>query len=250
MISETVVATANVRRDLGSGPARAALRDVLAEEPDLVGLQEWGLRRAGLLRETGSVGLVPRLPGRVGAGDYAWSTPVLGGCAVGARAGRYDVLGVRSVVLSWPGRADKPDRPFGLEPPRVATLARHRDRVTGRIVVLIDYHLVPGVQSGGGYRDDRPLLAARHRAEVRRLEALVAAEQARGHVVHAVGDANFDGLRLAGLSSAWEGRADALGTLGEHRKVDDVHGPGPASSVRVLVTASDHKAVVVRRTDD
>jgi hypothetical protein len=69
-------------------------------------------------------------------------------------------------------------------------------------------------------------------------------------VVYAVGDSNLDGLRLPGLTSAWEGREDEPGTLGEGtRKVDDVHGPGPASDVRRLTTPSDHQAVLATRLD-
>ena len=69
-------------------------------------------------------------------------------------------------------------------------------------------------------------------------------------VVYAVGDSNLDGLRLPGLTSAWEGREDEPGTLGSGtRKVDDVHGPGRASAVRRLTTPSDHQAVLVTRID-
>ena len=250
MTTQTVVATANVLRDLGARQAREALAGVLAHEPDLVALQEWGPKRFGLLREHGSVGLLPgaaRL--RVGTGPYAWTTPLLGGCTVGIRLGRYDVLGVRPVVLNWPGHADKPDRPFGLEPPRIAVQATLRDHHTGAVVVLLDYHLVPGVQLGGHYREDRPRLVARHRAEVRKLEAVVAAHHARGHLVHAAGDANLEGLRLAGLTSAWEGREDAPATLDDGRRVDDVFGPGPATRVDLLMNPSDHRAVVATRPD-
>src|SRR3954451_7285008 len=67
--------------------------------------------------------------------------------------------------------------------------------------------------------------------------------------VYAMGDSNFDGLRLPGLTSAWEGRESDPGTLGPRRKIDDVFGPGPADSVRLLTSASDHKAVVVARRD-
>jgi hypothetical protein len=82
---------------------------------------------------------------------------------------------------------------------------------------------------------------------VRNIERLVARHLDLGHVVYAVGDSNYDGLRLSGLMSAWEGREADPGTLGPRRKVDDVHGPGPASAVRLLLNDSDHKAVVVER---
>jgi hypothetical protein len=248
-----VVATANVLFSLSRADARAALAGVLALEPDLVGLQEWYVGRAGLLRETGSLGPVPsvgpRLGGpRSGGAAYTWSVPLVGGCVVGARTDRFELLAARPRLLSGVGRADKPERWQGIEPPRIATVASYRDRVGGRTVTLVDYHLAPGVQAGGRYRPERPLLVARHRAEVRAVERIVWEHRAGGEVVVAVGDANFDGLRIAGLTSSWEGREQEPGTLGPHRKVDDVHGPGRPDAVVTVASASDHRAVVATWT--
>jgi hypothetical protein len=254
MAARITLATANVLYTLASDDARRALGDVLALKPDLVGLQEWYPSRARLLRETGRVGLVPSLGAwrgrhdRGGSGDYFWNLPLLGGCAVGARADRFELRSCRTRLLSGPGRADRINRFLGLEPPRLATFTVYLDRHLDQTVALVNYHLVPGVQGRGTYRPDRPALVERHRREVRRLEALVAELLAAGHVVHAVGDSNFDGMRLPGLTSAWEGRETASGTLGPYRKVDDVHGPGRAEQVTPLATPSDHLALVVQRT--
>jgi hypothetical protein len=255
MTGQTVVATANVLYQLGNHEAREALAAVLETAPDLVGLQEWQLTRYRLLRETGSVQLTPRLgpahrrPTKPPATGYHWVAPLLGGCAVGARAGRFELVECRSRTLSGPGRAERPDHWLNLEPPRIATVATYHDNDRDRTVCLVDYHLAPGVQARGRYRDDRPVLGARHRREVRNLQAIVDEQLTAGHVVYAVGDSNFDGLRLSGITSAWQGREDAPGTLGSRRKIDDVHGPGPASSVQLLTSASDHKALIVARTD-
>jgi hypothetical protein len=250
--SQTVVATANVNRALRRSAAREALTGILELEPDLVGLQEWSLTRLPLLRETGSVGVVPDLHLRLARGrssGYLWSQPLLGGTPVGARADRFDLLGSGVRLLSRPGRADRPDRMQGVEPPRLATVGIFRDRTMDRTVSLVSYHLVSAVQARGGYRDDRPLLVARHEGEVAALQRVVDEQLGLGRVVYAVGDSNFDGLRLGGLTSAWEGRETDPGTLGSTRKVDDVHGPGPAVSVTLLTNGSDHKAVVVRREE-
>lgn len=252
-LAVTTVATANVLCALDRPAARQALRDVLALEPDLIGLQEWYPSRMRLLRETGRVlpvpwrGAWPSLLSRQGAGDFTWHVPFLGGCAVGARTNRYEVVGCRSVVLSGPGRGDRDEQRLSLEPPRLATLSVYRDRQVGGTVAVVDYHLVSGVQAGGRYRGDRPRLVHRHQHEARRLGQLVTRLLAAGHVVHAVGDSNFDGFRLPGLTSAWEGREESPGTLGARRKVDDVFGPGPAEWVTTVRTSSDHDAVVVRR---
>jgi hypothetical protein len=241
---------------LGPDDARAALADVLALKPDLVGLQEWYPSRIGLLRDVGRVTLAPSVRVRLGrrggsrSDDYLWNAPLVGGCVVGARADRYQVLSCSTRLLSGPGGAHRDHRLIGFNPPRLATVATYLDRHVDRTVVLVDFHLVSGVQSGGRYRPDRPGLVGRHRREVHRLEALVAELLAAGHLVYAVGDSNFDGLRLTGLTSAWEGREHAPGTLGPTRKVDDVHGPGPADLVVPLTTPSDHRALVVRRTVD
>lgn len=229
----TTVATANVLRSLRRGPAGQALGDLLALEPDLVGLQEWGVSRRRLLRVRG--------PG------YEWVTPVLGGCPVGARAERYDVLRSSSRALGWVGRSDPGVRSVPVLPVRFATVAVLLDRHTRREVTVVNFHLVPGVQRKGRYREDRPLLVGRHRREVRALVRVVEEQLSRGGEVYATGDSNFHGLRIPGLTSAWEGRDDAPGTLGSRRRIDDVHGPGPATSVALLTSASDHKAVVVTR---
>jgi len=244
-----MVVTANVLRTLDPVAARGVLAGVIAEEPDLVALQEWDLPRLGLLRGTGHVRLLPA-PGisqRRSCPDsgYVWCAPLLGGCVVGAKTDRYDLTGCRVRLLSMLGRGDNPGRPFGIEPPRIVSIGTYRDRQDGRTTSLLSFHLVPGVQARGRYRDDRPLIACRHRREVRRLQSLVDERLAEGHVVYAAGDSNFDGLRLRGLVSAWEGRDDGPGTHGPFRKIDDVHGPGRASSVTLLANASDHKAVVV-----
>lgn len=233
MSPTTLVASANVLDALDRAAARAAVEAVLAEEPDLVGLQEWGWCRRSLLPQT----------------DYAWFTPLYGGNPVGARRDRFTFLAARVHLLAGIGRSDPGARPVPVLPPRVATVARLHDRLRDRTVSVVDFHLVPGAQAHGRYRTDRPLLAARHASEVRRLRGLVGSELAAGHVTFAVGDSNFHGLPLPGLTSAWEGRDDSPGTLGSTRRVDDVFGPGPAVTVTLVDTASDHRAVLAARPD-
>lgn len=253
-MSTTVVASANILYKLPEHDARTALTQVLAHEPDLVGLQEWYVSRLRLLRQFGDVRVVPAL----GTGllrrprdpAYHWVSAVAGGNVVGARAERFDPLSSRVVFVSGFGRSDRPDRALGIEPPRVVTVGVFRDRQVDRTVAMMSYHLTPGVEVGAAYHPERPRLQARHRSDVRRLEDLVAEHQRSGHVVYAVGDSNFDSLRLAGLTSAWEGREHRPGTIGHGtRKLDDVHGPGRATRVTLLTTPSDHKAVVAVRPD-
>lgn len=177
-------------------------------------------------------------------------TPCYGGNVVGFRRDRFTHLAHRLCLIGPVGLADRGARSARLLPPRTTTLVRLRDQVTGWVLSVIDYHLVPGSQAGGSYRADRPLLAARHRSEASRLGLLVTARLAAGDLVIALGDSNFDGFGLSGLTSAWEGRRDdPVGTLGSTRKIDDVLAAGPASAVTLVRTASDHAAVLVRRPD-
>jgi hypothetical protein len=253
-MSTTVVASANILYKLPRPEARAALAQVLAEGPDLVGLQEWYVSRLSVLREFGSVRVVPwlgpDLARRPRDPAYHWVSAIGGGNVVGARADRFEPLSARAVFLSRIGRSDRPDRFLRTEPPREVTIGVFRDRTADRTVAMMSYHLAPGVEIDAAYDPARPLLRRRHEGEVRRLEQLVAEHQRDGHVVYAVGDSNFDSLRLAGLTSAWVGREDHPGTIGTRtRKLDDIQGPGPATDVRLLTTPSDHKAVIATLTD-
>jgi hypothetical protein len=254
----TDVVTANVLRSLPHSDARLALQVILDGDPDLVGLQEWGVSRHRLLRETGRVHL-PMAPWRGsrrtdhgGTGRYVWvsSPPLLGGCPVGARMDRFDLIDSRITIIGGFGRADRNAGPPAISVPRIVTIAVLADRQRDRVVSVVNYHLTPGVEAGGRYRPDRPLLVARHRAEVRTVGRLVLEQLALGREVYALGDSNFDRLSLPRLVSAWEGRDDTTGTLvSTRRKIDDVHGPGPATSVTLLPNPSDHVAVLVRRAD-
>ncbi|MFL6155609.1 MAG: hypothetical protein ACJ72D_05955 [Marmoricola sp.] len=249
---QTRVASANILYKLGNQDATTALGQVLAEEPDLVGLQEWYISRLPQLRRTGDVRTVPSLAGLSVPGPrrYHWVSSISCGNVVGARADRFDLMKADDVLLSGIGRSDRPDRFLGTEPPRLVTVGLYADREVDRTVAIMSYHLCPGVEHHGRYITDRPLLVARHRQEVQRLEHLIAEYQRAGHVVYAVGDSNFDSQRLAGLTSSWVGREDAPGTIGSRtRKLDDVHGPGTALEVKLLSTPSDHRALIATRED-
>ena len=250
----TTVASANILYKLGPHDAYAALTQVLAHEPDLVGIQEWYVSRLRLLRQFGDVTVVPslgtRLLRRPRNPVFHWVSAVAGGNVVGARADRFEPVSSRVEFVSGFGRSDRPDRALGIEPPRVVTIGVFRDRQVDRTVAMMSYHLTPGVEEDAAYIPVRPRLEARHRGDVQRLEKLIADHQEAGHVVYAVGDSNFDSLRLAGVTSAWEGREHRPGTIGTGtRKLDDVHGPGRAGRVTLLTTPSDHKAVVAVRAD-
>lgn len=239
------VATANVQVRLPREAARVCIESLLAEDVDLIALQECSPARALLLREYGDLRFVPGPVHICGSSRtrYHW-VQTIGDCSVGVRADRFEIEHARPLLLAGFTRGESPTRPFGIEPAQVGLVVRCRERASGERVSLIDYHLIPGVQAGGAYRTDRPRLVARHRHQVVRLARTIAAEKAAGWSVFAAGDGNFDGLALPGLTSAWSSRPPGEGTYGS-RRIDDVFGPGPADSVRLLDTPSDHRAVVV-----
>lgn len=243
-----LVASANVQQDLPQPVAREAVDAVLDAGPDLVGLQEWRPDRFWLLRTWGDVRLAPGLPAVPGRRRaYHWVTTPFG-CVVGARADRFTPISARWVLLNGVAPVASPYRPAGVEPPRMLALGTYRDRATSRAVTIGCYHLVPGVQAGRRYRRDQPRLVDLHRREHARLQRAIDDSQARGEVVYAVGDSNFDGFALRGMTSCWVGHEDAPGTFGPGRmRIDDVWGPGPATDVRLIETASDHRAVLAER---
>jgi hypothetical protein len=208
--------------------ARRALGVVLAQQPDVVALQEWYAVRRDLLPRDG----------------WTWRAPLLGGCVVGVRRGPLTVLQRRTAWLSRPGRADRGENRVGLEPGRAATVVRCRHEESGRRLTVVGYHMVSGVQSRDAYREDRPRLVARHRGEVATLAGIVERLVAEGEEVVALGDSNLHGFALPGLSTTWTGWTGP-GTLGPRRLVDDVLTTGVGERVRLVETGSDHRAVVV-----
>jgi hypothetical protein len=61
----------------------------------------------------------------------------------------------------------------------------------------------------------------------------------------AMGDSNFHGFTLPGLTSAWSGVGGRDGTLGSHRRIDDVFSNRVASRRLLYSTDSDHQCLAV-----
>jgi hypothetical protein len=237
-----LVATGNVQVRLPRSEAMACLDPLLDAGVDIVVLQEWSPARSLLLRDSGSVRFTPgpiRIPG---ATSYSW-IQTIGDSTVGLRSERLGFEGARPLLLSGFTRGESPTRPLGIEPAQFGLVVRCRERESGIPVSVIGYHLVAGVESAGKLRTDRPRLVARHRREVGRVQAAVAAEQAAGRIVYAAGDANVVGLRLRGLTSVWADQPAGEGTCGG-RRIDDIFAPGPATSVTLLENPSDHRAIL------
>lgn len=225
------IGTANIRYTLSDKAALAAVRKVITEaRPEILGLEEWH-RPSSVLAQ-----ITSRSYYKVARAEHG--PPML------YDASRYTLLRTRNVTLA-------PEQHVGFLPGRkttlpasIATLAIFWDEVLLIEVSAIRFHLTAEVQRGKGYRETVAHLrrVLRHKTERRRLRKVGIRQRRKGRRVYLEGDGNFDGLRLRGFVSCWEGRKPK-GTLG-NRAVDIIFASTPARDVRTIETASDHRAVV------
>lgn len=225
----TAVVTANIFKGLDRAGATLALAEVLAHDPDLGGLQEWGPHRDHILDD---------------AKRYDSARAPEGGGPVFWRRDRYGLVrSCRAVELAPRSFVGKILGRKSTLPESLATLAILCDDETGREVAVINFHLTAEVQSGGVYRSDRDHArrVRRHRRERRHLMRLVRRQCRKGRTVYALGDTNYDAMTLPPLTSCWEDRDG--GTLGK-RAVDVIYADESAKTVRTFDTGSDHRAVI------
>lgn len=227
-------ATMNMQSAVPRDKVAHDLAKLALTNPHIIGLQEWRRTRDSLLR------------GLARSTRYRHvRTPLAGGTVVVFDTGRYRLRGSRSKLLTGPTLTPPTPGRRRLLGANHATVAILEDRTTGARLAVISFHLTAHVQAGDRYRRDQSARVRRHRREVARLERFVARQQRKGRDVYAMGDTNYHGLRLRGLTSAWSGHARP-GTHGR-RTIDEVYGPGRTDNVRTLPTASDHHAVIADR---
>jgi hypothetical protein len=213
--------TANILVTL-RGVAVPARFSELADACDVLALQEWPRGRNALLSETGRLRHGPWLRRTPDRGDWSWSRPRLGGGPIGIHK-RLDevVVSCKAKVLAGVGRVDpEPGRRTVLTP-SFATRVKSRRLEDDSIVVRYNIHLTAHVQTGQrGYRADQPKRVARHMAERRKLDRLVARDLERGYEVEVYGDTNYHHMPIAGLVAWWSVEPGA-GTLG-NRAIDGI----------------------------
>ena len=224
-----IAATANIRETLPHKVAELALDKVLtAANPHIIGVQEWGTsRNPAMKRLAHKHGM--QWTRVSGAGPIMWADHLR---LVKARP----VTLARASRMGWlPGRRTH-------LPASVAALAILTNEY-GHETSVLNVHLTAEVQYGTGYRTDRAHRprVRRHKREVKAIARIARNQRRKGREVYVVGDTNFDGLRIPGLISCWQGRLD-VGTLGS-RAVDVVFATSPANRVRTIATPSDHDAV-------
>lgn len=224
------IATANVRDTLDLAAAEQALRLVLAADPDLVFLEEWGTSRDGMLE---------RVCRELG---YRWARAKEGGGPVVWRASLWHAAHVRATVIAKPGfMGHLPGRKDTLPPSYVTVVVLIDDY--GHETTAVEFHLTANVQYGSGYRKGREfaMRVRRHKKERRGLARVGNSHKRAGRKVRMGGDSNFAGMTIPGFVSCWEGHPG--GSLGG-RPVDIVFSDERAAGVLTITTKSDHKAVV------
>lgn len=221
------IATANVLVRLGPDEASVALTKTLARRPTILGLQEWGRGRKGLLREVGRIFRLPTLRRKVGrshpAAGWVFGYPLTGGQPVGVDAAQAELLSVRRVFLAAARRGVRPT--WGTE-------ALIRLRATGELVVVLNTHLIA--------HHDRPANKAAWEEGVASINRWHASWP--GHRCYVVGDMNRQRLQLEGLVSCWVGNKRE--STFRHRVIDEVYGPAQADHADAIDTPSDHDSVI------
>jgi hypothetical protein len=243
----TRIGSGNVKVTLPLHSAAGALT-ILTDHADTLGLQEWGNQRNRLLTATGSLHKGPFVKKPNPKGAWTWARPRFGlGGPIGARTDLFELLGCHPVMLCGPGRVEGTVaggvRRKSFLPPSIAVVARWRNRETGRIVVVVNFHLTAQVQRGkDGYRSDMPKRVRRHKKERAALEKLIAKRRQWGLRVAAVGDSNYHHMPIHGLTGWWEHEGNGeTGTEGD-RAIDLVSVSwGVPDKVRILTTKSDHR---------
>lgn len=225
----TTICSANIRVTLPRKTAELALDKVLTEtHPHIVGVQEWGKSRDPAMKRLAYKHKMnwARVPG---AGPIMWDERLRLVFIEPRRLARAGFLG-RLIGR----RSHLPDN--------IAAMAVLE--FNGREACVLNVHLTAEVQDRyGNYHRDlarRPRVR-RHKREVRSIANIARRQRKKGRDVYVVGDFNFDGLVIPGLTSCWRGRDG--GTLG-NRAVDQIHTTSPAAQVRTISTPSDHDAVI------
>jgi hypothetical protein len=188
------------------------LATVLDKKPNIVGLQEWGDSRDGVLLRTSL---------RAG---YSFVSPKNGGPPVGILDSWGEWLTVRKIPLAPKGDANRAT--YGVE-----GIARQYG--TGRIRVVLNIHLL-------AHHDDPAQLRA---WRIGRSSVIEWAKGWEGYSRFVLGDGNKHLMQLPPLVSCWDGhRAEPTGPHGG--TIDAIWANRAAKAVDAYRTRSDHKFVV------
>ncbi len=226
------IATSNVYVELDNAGAAKALDQVLATDPQILGLQEWSRSRRKILRKKARVVLFPAtarhlrkrgLARAYPAAGMVFAYPALGGQPVGVDAGYGEILSARRILLAK--RRGKVRATYGTE-------VLIRVHATGQLRPVLNLHLL-------AHHDDPDHAAGW--AEGRQ-SAIDWVESWAGFDALVMGDTNKDLMDLPPLVSCWVGNRHP-GTL-HGRSIDNIYARSKAGAARTIRTPSDHDAAV------
>lgn len=232
------LATHNVKITLDDTDAAACLNAVLAYEPDVIGLVEWGRARRKILAATGTVVAAPRLRAlfrKHPADGLVWVYPI-GGQPVGVRADKYEVLTVRRLVIAPEANGVRQTD---------ATEVVLRDRRTGKRKAILNTHPVAHHNRRANLRSWR-----------RSMQSIDDwADSWTGYDRYVMGDLNKETVRIEGLTSCRVGNGE-LPTFDSRdrdgdpdRGIDHIFGPRKFADATTVKTESDHRALVADERD-
>lgn len=216
------VASANILGSLNDQQAAIRVRQMLAHEPTILGLQEWRPGRASLLRDHGHVFRYPRGARRYPRSGYVFAYPQRGGQPIGVDAEWGWIVYARELTLVPAGK--------GLRATD-ATEALVQDR-SGTIHACLNTHLMA--------HHDRPENREAWRDGVRAIRAWAVSWD--GYERWVMADVNKHLLDMPPLVSCWDGNKVQATFRG--RTIDGVWGNRRAARVRVVdFEGRDHDGV-------
>lgn len=219
------LATHNVKVTLDDADAAACLDAVLAYEPDVIGLVEWGRNRRHILARTGMVVAAPRF-GRLfrkhPTTGLLWLYPE-GGQPVGIRADKAEALTVRRLII-----AEAADGVRQTDATEVVV----RDRKTGKRKAILNTHPV-------AHHDRR----ANRRSWGQAMDSIDDwSESWAGYDRYVLGDLNKARVAIDGLTSCRVGNGELATFNG--RPIDHIFGRRKFADAITVKTKSDHRALV------
>lgn len=223
------VATANVKVGLGATKSATCLTRMLAADPQVLALIEWGWRRRTVFGKHATAYRFPRLRKAFRfthpTSGYVYTYPLIGGIPAVVDASWGEIVGCRKVPSST-----KHGRVGG----RTATELIVRRRSDGVPVAFRLVHL-------HAHHDDPNHLAAWREGKDASTEW---ARSWGGFPRFVLGDMNKPLYRLPGLVSCWL-RRDKVATGPHGGTIDHVYAPVPADRVVAVRIPSDHPVGVV-----
>lgn len=246
------VATYNIHNDASYTAARSAVNR-LVPKADVIGLQEfYSPHRIPIMLELAVQGWAFYKPLFTGADPVLYDTSV------------FDFVSGDPVELTGGIEVEDPKASFRIRysRPSYATVVRLRHKASGRLVTVVNAHLIARATKDGRPHKQVPLRVAAYKRGMAVVASTVARE-AESATVYAVGDwnihYNFDArervrtfpfrqFKRLGFESVWKTRKPNRATINSTGVIDGVWAANAPARAKVLgrFPESDHRPVVAK----